>query len=96
MTYIEENWAFNNDSNISQKPFPEIKPGDGFISCNFSRTTPMTKLFEGIDNLMFEGCNMNNCDIWANETWIINLDTCSFCQNEYDFTPEIPNIPSQT
>jgi len=86
MIYVSENWAFNDF--YATKQLPSVARGDGFVLCNFARMKPMTKIFEGIDFLKFDGCNLTNVDVWHNPTWIINWETCSYAQNEYDFTED--------
>ncbi len=46
----------------------EINSGDEFIDCNFSRSVPHTKIFEGLTGLTFTSCNLVNCDIPADAT----------------------------
>ena len=95
MEYISKNWGFNDYQERVLNPvqFPNIVYGDGFIGCNISRSQPMTKLFEGIDGLRFDGCNLTNVDVWNNPTWIINWENCSYVQNEYDFTGDLDTTP---
>ena len=84
MIYKDGNWAFNdyiiNGAPLNLRPLPDAVEGDVFISCNFTRASPYTKMYENISDLTFLNCNLNGVDV--STKWIVD-DKCSFAQNEY-------------
>ena len=57
MKYQNKNYCRSRISDFT----PE--DGDIFMDCNFSQIVPHTKTFEGVSGLIFESCNLMNCDM---------------------------------
>src|SRR5574343_1021719 len=52
------NYAFTTG-----RPLPEAQNGEVFESINFTQMLPHTKIFEGVQGLIFRKCNLINCDV---------------------------------
>jgi hypothetical protein len=87
MTYEHENYCFSlvEDPSLPngyyiKSNLPTPQPGDVFIFCNLTQFYPGTKIFEGIEDLVFIDCNLNNCKVPDSAKV---GDDCNVCETVY-------------
>ena len=67
-------------ANYAFKEPPEVENGHEFVNVNFTRAVPNTKIFEGVTGLVFNNCNLMNCDVPEDAEIISGLHChVSFC-----------------